>query len=75
MKSGNDLWWDQVRDLQEEIGGHYKEVEVEVFKRIYERMRGMKQEEILKHFKETFNIGQSAFYARLRKVGQKYVIR
>jgi hypothetical protein len=73
-RSGNDLWWDQVLLMKDELGdpkAHYKDVEIETFKRLYLRMKddGMKQDEIRQHFKDTFNLGYTAFYTRLRKAG------
>jgi hypothetical protein len=78
MKAGNNAWWDQVRNLHEGMppGTHFKTAELEVFRILYTRMigDGMTQGAIREHFKEVFNLGYSAFYGRLRKVGCQYVI-
>lgn len=76
--TGNNLWRSQVNDIQQEMlpKPHFKEAELEVFYRLYSRMKnnGMSQGDIRKHFKETFGIGMTAFYTRLRKLGIKYML-
>ena len=76
-RSGNSLWQSQVYLQQDEMPPKtpYKDAELEAFRVIYKRMEedGMKQGEIMEHFKTTFNLGYTAFYSRLRKVG-RYVI-
>lgn len=78
MKTGNELWWSQVASMLTEMpqGTHYREAETEVFYRLVHRMEseGLSRQVIRDHFQLTFNIGQSAFYSRLRRVGMKYVI-
>lgn len=76
--TGNSFWWSQVADVQETMppGTYYKEAELEAFRKLYTRMRdeGMLQTDIIQHFKETFGIGMTAFYGRLRKVGKWHVV-
>lgn len=78
MKTGNDLWREQIQDKHVDMpqGTHPKETEIEVFKTLYERMAkdGMTQAAIREHFNKYFDIRYSAFYSRLRKVEAKYVI-
>lgn len=69
---GNDFWWSQVRNIQEEHGiKSYREAELKAFEILYKRMKddGMKTMEMIDHFKTTFAIGYTAFYTRLRKMG------
>ena len=77
-KVGNDLWWSQVSAIHETMpkGTHFKEAEIELFYRLYSRMRedGMNQEQIRSHFVTTFNIRYGAFYTRLRKVWCRHVL-
>jgi len=69
---GNDFWWSQVRNIQEEHQiKSYREAELKAFEILYKRMKddGMKTGEMIEHFKTTFAIGYTAFYTRLRKMG------
>lgn len=74
---GNDLWWSQVEDVQREMDAHYKRAELELFHRIYMRMRehGYSKGQIMKHFQDTFTIHKTAYYTRLREAGMFYVLR
>jgi hypothetical protein len=73
---GNDLWWSQIQSMQEDQGGHCKELEIQLFAKLYLKMMkdGLPQSKIREHFRETFGIKYSAFYARLRKVGMFHVL-
>lgn len=67
MKAGNNLWWDQIDYYQSlHAGVTGPQAEKEVFKMVCTRMiqEGMSQEDIRTMFKDTFNIGYSAFYNR-----------
>lgn len=73
---GNDFWWSQVRNIQEEMGSHYKDAEIECFYRLYKRMKDdqMLERDIMAHFQESFDIRYTAFYTRKRKAGLKHVL-
>lgn len=74
---GNDLWWSQVQEIHEELGDvHFKQAEVELFHRLYARMKqdGYTKTQIREHFESTFNIKKAAYYGRLRKAGYSHVL-
>jgi len=75
-QTGNQLWWSQVQSLHNEIGGHYRDVELELFARLLRVMLNdqMTMEAIRNHFKTVFSIGYSAFYSRMKKMGVKWVL-
>jgi len=77
----NTLWWEQVEELQQAAAAnhkpiHYKEAEIELFRLLYLRMRegGYTETQIREHFHSSFEMKQTAYYTRLRKVGMKHVL-
>jgi len=74
--TGNDLWWAQVESKQQELGTHYHDAELELFTVAVRKMAmdGMTMTMIREHFHEVFGIGMSAFYARLKKMGTRWVL-
>ena len=74
--TGNTIWWGQVQEKQHTLGVHYQEAELELFAQVIRLMvkDGMTMTQIREHFKNTFNIGMSAFYARMKKMGTRWVL-
>lgn len=75
-RTGNELWWSQVLNKQAELKLHYAEAEMEVFTTLIRTMvqDGLSMSAIKDHMKDVFEIGQSAFYTRLKRMGARWVL-
>lgn len=75
-KTGNDLWWSQVSSYQQQHDCTVGEAEAGLFTEIVRRMTtaGIGMTGIRDHFKDAFDIGKSAFYTRMKKMGVRWVL-
>lgn len=76
--AGNDLWWSQVASKQENMpkGTHWKDAELELMAHIIRTMikDGEPMGRVTAHFKDVFGLGTTAFYARMKKMGTRWVL-